>query len=152
MDASPPISPVASGTYRLVPWTGGDLAKMDAWTVELTVISTRYATTSETAASSGVMRLRPLAGRVVGGLETLSEAGAECAIIDGASDLKQPIGAASRPSHLLRFVHPTVHQEIGRPFGDRGANPQSGAMPLGIVDQPIALTNQITIQRLQGGP
>ena len=44
MDASPPISPVASGTYRLVPWTGGDLAKMDAWTVELTVISTRYAT------------------------------------------------------------------------------------------------------------
>jgi hypothetical protein len=26
-DASPPISPVTSGTYRLVPWTGGDLAK-----------------------------------------------------------------------------------------------------------------------------
>jgi hypothetical protein len=47
MDASPPISPVASGTYRLVPWTGGDLAKKDAWTVELTVISTRYATTSD---------------------------------------------------------------------------------------------------------
>jgi hypothetical protein len=37
-------------------------------------------------------------------------------------NLKQQIGAAPRPSHLLRFVHPTVHQEIGRPFGDRGAN------------------------------
>jgi hypothetical protein len=47
MDASPPISPVTSGTYRLVPWTGGDLAKKDAWTVELTVISTRYATTGD---------------------------------------------------------------------------------------------------------
>jgi hypothetical protein len=50
MDASPPISPVASGTYRLVPWTGGDLAKKDAWTVELTVISTRYTTTSDAGA------------------------------------------------------------------------------------------------------
>ena len=50
MDASPPISPVASGTYRLVPWTGGDLAKKDAWTVELTVISTRYATTGDAGA------------------------------------------------------------------------------------------------------
>jgi hypothetical protein len=50
MAASPPISPVTSGTYRLVPWTGGDLAKMDAWTVELTVISTRYATTSDAGA------------------------------------------------------------------------------------------------------
>ena len=50
MDASPPISPVTSGTYRLVPWTGGDLAKKDAWTVELTVISTRCATTSDAGA------------------------------------------------------------------------------------------------------
>lgn len=47
MDASPLISPVASGTYRLVPWTGGDLAKKDAWTVELTVISKRYEVTGD---------------------------------------------------------------------------------------------------------
>ena len=40
MDASTPINPVASGTYRLVPATGGDLAKKDAWTVKITVIST----------------------------------------------------------------------------------------------------------------
>jgi hypothetical protein len=42
VDASAAISPVASGTYRLVPQTGDDLAKMDAWTVELTVISKQY--------------------------------------------------------------------------------------------------------------
>jgi len=47
MDASPPISPLRSGRYRLVPWTGADLAKMDAWTVELTVISARYETTGD---------------------------------------------------------------------------------------------------------
>jgi hypothetical protein len=39
MDASTPIHPVPSGTYRLVPEVGGDLAKMDAWTVKITVIS-----------------------------------------------------------------------------------------------------------------
>ena len=50
MDASAAISPVPSGTCRLVPWTGGDLAKKDAWTVELTVLSTRYATTSDAGA------------------------------------------------------------------------------------------------------
>ena len=50
MDASPPISPVASGTYRLVPWTGGDLAKKDAWTVRLTVISTGYEPDGEAGA------------------------------------------------------------------------------------------------------
>ena len=42
MDASTPVSPIASGTYRLVPWTGGDLAKMDACTVKLTVIPEGY--------------------------------------------------------------------------------------------------------------
>jgi hypothetical protein len=42
MDASTPVSPIPSGTYRLVPWTGGDLAKMDACTVKLTVISDGY--------------------------------------------------------------------------------------------------------------
>jgi hypothetical protein len=40
MDASPPPGGVPSGTYRLVPATSGGFAKMDAWTVELTVIST----------------------------------------------------------------------------------------------------------------
>jgi hypothetical protein len=42
MDASPPVPVIVSGTYCLVPWTGNDLAKMDACTVELTVISEGY--------------------------------------------------------------------------------------------------------------
>jgi hypothetical protein len=39
MDASTPISVVPSGTYRLLAATAGDLAKKDAWTVKITVIS-----------------------------------------------------------------------------------------------------------------
>jgi hypothetical protein len=42
MEASTAVPPILSGTYRLVPWTGGDLAKMDACTVKLTVISEGY--------------------------------------------------------------------------------------------------------------
>src|SRR5208337_4769319 len=75
-------------------------------------------------------RNRCLRERIVGGLESLSEAGAERAIIDGAANLKQKIRPSPRPAHLLRFVHPAVHQKIGRPFGDRGADPQSGTVPL----------------------
>jgi hypothetical protein len=43
MDASTPIDPIPSGTYRLLAGTGGDLAKKAAWTVEITVISKDYA-------------------------------------------------------------------------------------------------------------
>ena len=43
MDVSAGDSPVASGTYRLSPVTREDLAKMDAWTVRITVISKQYA-------------------------------------------------------------------------------------------------------------
>ncbi len=39
--------------------------------------------------------------RVVGWQELLSEAGTERAIVDGAPNLQQQIGAASRPAHLL---------------------------------------------------
>lgn len=42
MDASEPQTPVATGTYRLIPALGGDLAKMNAWTVQITVISDSY--------------------------------------------------------------------------------------------------------------
>jgi hypothetical protein len=76
-------------------------------------------------------------------MESLSEAGAESTIIDGASNLKQQLSAASRPSHVLTFVHPPVHQEVGRPFGDRGTNPQARAVTLGVIDQPVALAGQI---------
>src|SRR4051794_13898611 len=85
-------------------------------------------------------------------MKSLSEAGAEGAIVEGAADLEQKIGAVSWPAHRLRFVHPTVHQEIGRPLGDRGANPQSCPVSLGIIDHPVALAGEIAIQRVQGGP
>src|SRR4051795_8038120 len=77
--------------------------------------------------------------RVIGGVETLPEAGAERAVVDGAADLEQPVGAMPWPAHLLRLVHPAVHQEVGRALGQRRADPQPGRVPLAVVDQPVAL-------------
>src|SRR5688572_9944308 len=68
------------------------------------------------------------------GFEEVTVAGAELAVEDGAADLEQEIGAASGPSHLLRLVRAAVDQEVGRGFGQGGADPQAGAMALGIVD------------------
>jgi hypothetical protein len=45
MDASAPVSQIMSGTYRLVPCPGTELAKMDACTVKLTVVSEGYGQT-----------------------------------------------------------------------------------------------------------
>ena len=42
MDASTAVSPVPSGTYRLTPATPEDLAKMNAWMVEITLVSRQY--------------------------------------------------------------------------------------------------------------
>jgi hypothetical protein len=42
MDASKAVSRVPSGTYRLVPATASEFAKMDAWIVEMTFISRPY--------------------------------------------------------------------------------------------------------------
>jgi hypothetical protein len=42
MDASTPIHPVPSGTYRLQPEADVDLAKKDVWTVKITLISKDY--------------------------------------------------------------------------------------------------------------
>jgi hypothetical protein len=43
MDVSTPGSPVPSGTYRLSPVPSRALAKMDAWTVEITLLSKTHA-------------------------------------------------------------------------------------------------------------
>src|SRR3954452_3118593 len=92
--------------------------------------------------------------RIVGGLEALPEAGAERAaeraVVDGAADLEQPIGTAPRPAHLLRFVHATIDEEVGCSLGQRRANPQPG--PFAVVDQPIALPDEVAVQRLQRSP
>src|SRR3982751_4172293 len=85
--------------------------------------------------------------RVVCGEEALPEAGAERAVVDGAADLEQPIGTAPRPAHLLRFVHATLDEEVGRSLGQRCANPQPSPVPFAIVDQPVALPDEVAVQR-----
>ena len=47
MDVSQPISPVLSGIYRLIPLKVPGIAKMDAWTVEITFISDTNASSGE---------------------------------------------------------------------------------------------------------
>jgi hypothetical protein len=42
MDASRELSRVPSGTYRIVPASASEFAKMDAWIVEMTLISKPY--------------------------------------------------------------------------------------------------------------
>src|SRR3954452_14632073 len=75
---------------------------------------------------------------VVGRQEFLPETGAERAVVEGTADLEQPIGTAPRPAHLLRFVHATVDEEIGRSLGQRCANPQPSPVPFAVVDQPTS--------------
>src|SRR3954462_7810351 len=77
--------------------------------------------------------------RVVCGAEALPEAGAERAVVDGAADLEQPIGTVPRPAHLLRFVHATIDEEVGRSLSQCRANPLPGPVPFAVVDQMGAL-------------
>ena len=42
MDASAPPSPVLSGIYRMTPVAVAGVAKMDAWTVEITLLSSGF--------------------------------------------------------------------------------------------------------------
>ena len=100
---------------------------------------------------SGGNRLR-MRTCIVGWVESLSIAGTKRAIVDRAANLEQEIGPLSRPAHLLRFIHSAVHQEIGRPLGDRSPNPQPGTVAFGVIDHPVALASEIAIQRVQGGP
>src|SRR5690349_23387045 len=86
------------------------------------------------------------------GLEQLAESEAELAVDDGTADLEQEIGAAARPAHLLLLVHAPVDQEVGGAFGDRRADPLTGAMALGIVDQPGALAGEIAVDLVQRRP
>ena len=51
-------------------------------------------------------------------IEHTTEPGAEHAVVDRAADLKKQIGSSPRPSHLLRFIHSPVDQEIRGTFGN----------------------------------
>ena len=63
-------------------------------------------------------------------VEPMPKPGTERAVVDCALDLEQQFGAIARPSHLLRLVHASVHQEIRRAFGDRRSDPFSGTVRL----------------------
>jgi hypothetical protein len=99
--------------------------------------------------SGGNRRLRV---SIIGWMEFLCESGTERAVVDSAANLRQKIGPSPRPAQLLRFVHPAGHQKIACPFGDRSTNAQSDTVLLGVVDRPVALAGEITIQRVQSGP
>src|SRR4051795_7602761 len=111
--------------------------------------SAHCGTVASLGGSGGNRRLRL---RIVGWVEFLSVARTKRTIVDGAANLEEEIGPSPRPAHVLRFVHPPIDQEIGRPLRDRGTNPQAGTVPLGVIDHPVALAGEIAIQRVQGGP
>src|SRR5271166_2855178 len=89
---------------------------------------------------------------IVGGLEFLSESGTERPIVNGAANLQQEIGTSSRPAHLLRLVHAPIDQKVCRPYCDRSANTQTGAIPLGVIDEPDALATEIVVDLVQRVP
>src|SRR6201996_2902127 len=93
-------------------------------------------------------------GRVFIGdpVKSMPQPSAERAVIDCATDLEQQIGAPLRPSHLLRFVHAPVDQEVRCAFGNRRSNPLTGTVSFGIVDQPRGLASEIFIDRMQRVP
>ena len=68
--------------------------------------------------SGGSSRLRQLWAWRGDWIEHTTEPGAEHAVVHRAADLKKQIGASPRPSHLLRFIHSPVDQEIRGTFGN----------------------------------
>jgi hypothetical protein len=90
-------------------------------------------------------------GRVCLGdpVESMPKPGTKRAIVDCAADFEQLIDAISRPSHLLRLVHASVHQEVRRAFGDRRSDPFTGTVLFGIADKPCGLATEILFDRMQ---
>jgi hypothetical protein len=85
-------------------------------------------------------------------VKSTSKPGTECAVVDCATDLEQQIGAPSRPSHLLRFFHAPVDQEVRCALSDRRSDAQAGTESFGIVYQPCRLASEIFIDRMQRVP
>jgi hypothetical protein len=77
---------------------------------------------------------------IVGWMEFLSAAGTEGAIVDSATGLEQEIGPSSRPAHCCDLTMRRFTRNLAVPLGDRGPNPQSGTVALGVIDRPVAPT------------
>src|SRR5208283_120481 len=82
-------------------------------------------------------------------LKQVAESRAERAVVDRTPDLQQQVGASSRPSHLLRLVHPPVDQKVGRAFSQRSSDAQACTVSFGIIDEPSALATEIVIDLVQ---
>jgi hypothetical protein len=54
---------------------------------------------------------------IIGWVEFLSEFGTERAVCRQRSEPGAEDHPSPQPAHLMRFVHPAVHQEIGCPIG-----------------------------------
>src|SRR5208283_5349065 len=85
-------------------------------------------------------------------LKQVAESRAERAVVDRTPDLQQQVGASSRPSHLLRLVHPPVDQKVGRAFSQRSSDAQACTVSFGIIDEPSALATEIVIDLVQRMP
>src|SRR5271166_5781453 len=82
-------------------------------------------------------------------LKQVAEARAERAVVDRTPNLQQQVGASSRPSHLLRLVHPPVDQEVSSTFSHRRSDAQACTVSFGIIDEPSALATEIVIDLVQ---
>src|SRR5271166_5847358 len=85
-------------------------------------------------------------------LKQVAESRAERAVVDRTPNLQQQVGASSRPSHLLRLVHPPVDQEVGGAFSHRRSDAQACTVSFGIIDEPSALATEIVIDLAQRMP
>ena len=99
--------------------------------------------------SGGHCQLRALGG---GRLKEVAESRAERAVVDRAADLQQQVCTSARPSHLLRFVHPPIDQEVRRAFGNRCSDTQAGTISFGVIDEPGALAAEIVVDLMQCAP
>src|SRR3954468_1231562 len=63
-----------------------------------------------------------------------------------------PEAGAERPAHLLRLVHPAIHQEAGCAFGDRGADPQSGPAGAGLRQAGVTVMWCYVVTRIRACP
>ena len=53
------------------------------------------------------------------------------------------------PTHLLRLVHPPVHEAVGRAFGLAGSNTASLAVKLGVIHHPGFLSGRVFPQNVE---
>ena len=85
-------------------------------------------------------------------LKEVAEPRPEHAVVDGTANLEQKVGNSSRPSHLLRLVHASIDEEVRSPFGHRSSDPQAGAISVGVIEEPVALALEITVDLVQRVP